>query len=328
MRLLLKPIITCFVILYIAQVFAQDSAHSTFHLGFINPLSTNGKKSGKISNSFSLHFLGGVSKNEENFSIAGLYNFANGSFNGVQVAGLLNYSKQKSNGFLLSGLASITKADYKGIQLSGLYNESNNFNGLQYAGIINYSNNVNGIQLSGLVNIAKNVNGLQIGILNIANNNNYPIGLINIIKRGTKNISINYDYLENTTIQFNSGGKKLYGIIGIGYNNKVNKKVGIIGQGYRLPISKVFKLNNELIFNTILKDFNTESSKILRFNLKPSLSFSKLLSLEIALVVDYLIIKQNDDKILIKENKLGSPSNILNPKQLQVGFMFGISCEL
>lgn len=142
---------------------AQDK-YTTFHLSFVPPLSTNGIKAYEYSNGASLNLLAGISRNEENFSFAGLSNVITNDAKGFQFAGLSNFIGNNGGGMLFSGLANITKGSYSGFQ---------------FAGLINIAKNINGFQFAGLINKAKNVNGVQFaGIINIAENSDFPIGLI------------------------------------------------------------------------------------------------------------------------------------------------------
>lgn len=75
------------------------------------------------------------------------------------------------------------------------------------------ADDVNGVQFSSLVNKARKVNGVQFATLvNIADESDFPVGLVNIIKKGERGISVTYDLLGNTLLSFRSGGKYTYGI--------------------------------------------------------------------------------------------------------------------
>ncbi len=65
------------------------------------------------------------------------------------------------------------------------------------------ADDVNGVQFSSLVNKARKVNGVQFATLvNIADESDFPVGLVNIIKKGERGISVTYDLLGNTLLSF------------------------------------------------------------------------------------------------------------------------------
>ena len=185
-------------------------------------------------------------------------------FQGFQLSGLLNMAN-KTEGFQISGLGNIAKADMEGFQLSGLINTAKHVDGSQMGGLMNISldvegfqisslvntaKNVEGFQLSGFINVAKDVNGFQIaGLMNIADNNEYPLGLINIIKNnGEMSLGVSYDEIGSTVLSFRSGGRILYGIVGIGFNHKFdNDMVVEAGLGWHIPVSSRFRVNCELM---------------------------------------------------------------------------------
>lgn len=228
---------------------AQDK-HTTFHLSFFPPLSTNGIKAYEYTNGASFSLLTGISKNEENFSFAVLSNVITNDAKGFQFAGLSNFIGNNGKGMLFSGLANITRGSYCGFQFAGLGNiVKNDVTGFQFAGLINIAKNVNGFQFAGLINKAKNVNGVQFaGLINIAENSDYPIGLINIIKNGEKGIAITYNETGSVMATFRSGGRVTYGIIGVGYNHKTSGRSYATEAGFGVHINCLswFRINNEL----------------------------------------------------------------------------------
>lgn len=180
--------------------------------------------------------------------LAGFGNFSRGNVKGAQLAGFGNMAREV-NGAQLAGFFNIA-ASVKGYQLAGFMNLSKkNVSCTQFAGFINKASDVNGSQFAGFINIAKKVKGIQgAGFINIADSSDYPIGIINLIKKGEKAISITTDETSSTMLSFRSGGKVLYGIIGIGYNFKNKDEVYAmeIGFGAHWFQSSSFRLNTEL----------------------------------------------------------------------------------
>ena len=237
----------------------------------------------KNEEKFTFGGLANIIKNNANgFQLAGLSNVIGNSANGIQIAGLSNTIVNSGNGILLSGVLNTSK-NYNGMQITGALNVASTLNGFQVGGVCNVAkttngfqiggvgniaettngfqiggvgniaNNVNGFQIAGVFNKAENVNGFQIaGILNIANRSDYPIGLINIIKEGEKGIGLSYNEIGSTILSFRSGGKVMYGIIGLGYNYRSISKESVVvegGIGAHINCTPSFRINTELISN-------------------------------------------------------------------------------
>src|SRR5690606_21146361 len=100
------------------------------------------------------------------------------------------------------GISNITRKDAGTLQLAGLANIAR--------GKVRH-------QISGLFNKAGTVEGKQIGLLNIAGSSAYPIGLVNLVKDGKKSFTVGVDESSFAHITFRSGGRKLYGLIGLAY---------------------------------------------------------------------------------------------------------------
>jgi hypothetical protein len=124
----------------------------------------------------------------------------------------------------------------------------NSANAVQVAGFINKSGDVN-TQAAGFINIARKVKGVQVaGFINIAESSDYPIGILNFIKHGEKSIGVSLDETRTALASFRSGGRLMYGIIGVGYNLE-NKKSSLYaweaGVGGHITISSLFRINTE-----------------------------------------------------------------------------------
>ncbi|MFC3199984.1 hypothetical protein ACFOET_20355 [Parapedobacter deserti] len=228
---------------------ALSQEHSPAHVGIVYPLSTHGTKAGRFTNAFSLHALWGLSGGEKGLGLygvggmvkgnvtglqaAGGFNHATGGLRGAQLSGVLNQVHYADAGAQLAGVLNLSRgsipAQLAGVlnksggavvfQAAGVANVADSAKAAQLAGVINIANDVRGSQIAGLVNKAGNVSGVQLaGLLNIADSSDYPIGIINIIKNGEKRISVSTDENLSTLVSFRSGGRKLYGIIGLGAN--------------------------------------------------------------------------------------------------------------
>ncbi len=290
---------------------AQDnvSKHALFHFSFAPPLSTNGIKANEYSNAASFSLLVGLSKNEEHFSFAGLANVISNDASGFQFAGLSSVIGNNGKGMLFSGLANITR---------------NSYHGFQFAGVVNYAKEINGFQFAGVVNIAQKVNGVQLGLLNIAEENDCPIGIINIVKKNREmGVALTYDFLGNSTISFRSGAKYTYGIFGVGYNHKTkgNKLVQEAGVGNHIICCKWFQINNELKVITIGSMSENPAFNV-GYSLLPSIKIRKHYNLFGGVSPNYLTSKNDID--LFPKNKVWKNYTAKRLQQVYIGYQIGI----
>lgn len=248
---------------------AQNKIPGKIHVGLIYPLSTNGTHAPKDTNNLSIHLLAGVSASENGPAFAGLANVIRNNSKGAQFAGFGNMTMGDLNGAQFAGFINTAK-EVKGLQIAGFINTADAVNGAQFAGFINHTKknvsssqvagfmnkaeNVDAAQIAGFINIAKKVKGAQIaGFINIADSSDYPIGIVNIIRNGEKSIGISTDETLSTMLSFRSGGKKLYGILGIGYNFRNDREVYAMeaGLGAHFFPSAAFRLNTEILAGSI-----------------------------------------------------------------------------
>ncbi len=211
-----------------------------------------------------LQFAGltNIGQNILGFQFAGIANVTQ-NITGIQISGLANATSETMEGFQFSGLVN-TSEIVTGLQIAGLGNISENVHGFQFAGLGNITGNIKGVQIGGLGNISKMVTGFQFGglfnkagsvsgvqfagLLNIADHSDYPIGLLNLIKDGEKSIGVTFDELQNITIGFRSGGKVMYGVLGVGYCLKSSENLMAFegGFGAHFNIVPKFRINAEL----------------------------------------------------------------------------------
>lgn len=223
--------------------------------------------------------------NADGFQAAGFANYIHNEAKGFQAAGFANITG-RSEGLQAAGFANINTGNMRGVQLGGFANLAKKANGLQGAGFINIAEKVQGTQaagfgnvagdvtgvqasgyfnkagnvhtqISGFLNIAKNVKGAQIsGFINIADSCDFPIGFINISRKGEKYLGLTVDDYLTSMITFRSGGKYLYGIVGAGANFSYDDPAYALeaGIGAHIPLAKHFRLNLEMS-STSLSDF-------------------------------------------------------------------------
>lgn len=269
----------CFVLFIVTGFFsmvslAQSVKKSNVHIGLIYPISTNGTNAAQYSNHLSLHALVGVSRSETGFAAAGFglvildsakgvqaagyFNHIGKSASGAQLAGFVNHIRNEANGLTAAGFLNVIGTG-NSTQLAGFGNLSlrgGNGNGVQLAGFINTAGDVH-TQIAGFINVAKKVRGIQLsGFINIADSSEYPIGIVNIIKNGEKSLSVSIDETTTTLLSFRSGGRRLYGILGVGYNFKGTNPLYALeaGIGAHFPVSKNFLINTEAV-HVNLSDF-------------------------------------------------------------------------
>jgi hypothetical protein len=247
--------------------------HSPVHIGLVYPISTNGVQAPSYSNSLSLHAFGGVSGAETGVALAGVALVIMDSSSGLQASGFANYFHHNAGGTQLAGFMNIVRDSAAGVQAAGFMNATGSSKGVSMAGFINISwtagtqiggfMNISGdvrTQVGGFMNIARKVKGVQFaGFLNLADSSEYPIGLVNIIRNGERAISLSTDETLTSLVSLRSGSRKLYGIVGVGYNGKDKKDLYAweAGLGAHFNIVRDLRLNTELV-SIGLTDFKSE----------------------------------------------------------------------
>lgn len=208
--------------------------------------------------------------------VGGFFNAAFDTVKGAQVAGFINIAKsanQQTAGF-------INISEYiKGMQLAGFINITEYIEGMQLAGFINIAEKVKGMQLAGFINIAEKVKGVQFaGFINIADSSDCPIGLINIIGDGDASLGVSIDDIGTTIISLRSGGRILYGLVGIGNNalatNDKNMYAVEAGLGAHIPISKHFRIHGEISQMT-MSDLTSDRFHDNALRLMPAVRFGR-----------------------------------------------------
>lgn len=324
-----RIVLTAVLTTTIFSLFAQEN--SPAHVGIIYPLSTHGGKAAEYTNNVSLHAIAGLSGGEKDLALygvagiirgnatglqaAGIINQVSGTLQGLQLAGVVNLSQQASKGVQMAGVfnrsigstlaqfAGISNVAHhaNGLQIAGVGNLSQRVNGIQMAGVFNTATDVHGAQLAGVVNKAKHVKGIQFGILNIADSSNYPLGLINLVKNGEKSIGVETDEDLSTFVNFRSGGRVLYGILGIGFNPQYERiRYGVeAGIGAKLLSTQNFRLVTEI--NSItLSDLNGNYFSKNGLRILPAIKIAKNVYLYGGPSFNYINTDNKDGKQLVK----------------------------
>ena len=258
--------------------------------------------------------------------IGGISNFTKDSNIGLQIGGIANYSGS-TKGLMLGGIANITKDSNIGLQIGGIVNYSGSAKGLMLGGISNISGDFTGFQFAGVMNVAKNVKGVQFAsIINIADDSDFPIAFINIIKNGKMGVSLSYDILNNTVLSFRSGGKYTYGILGVGYNAKVNdgsKIMAEAGYGIHIPVNHLFEINNE--FKATSVGFsNDKTCYNFAYLLAPSVTFWNHYNIFGGVSFNYLNSDYEDSNDLLPKKYLWSKDTNDNAQRMYIGYQIGL----
>jgi hypothetical protein len=207
-------------------------------------------------------------------AISGFMNSVQKTSHGVMVAGFLNQAGEMQHGYQFAGFANFgRKSDSASVQVSGFMNHTDSVSvaatgfinshrsaKVQVGGFMNLAQDAH-VQVAGFMNVAKKVKGVQVaGLLNIADSSDYSIALINIVKHGEKQISLSIDETSNTILSFKSGGRVLYGILGVGYNFRNDSATRYAfqgGIGAHLYMNSHFRINVEAVHTS-----NTDFHKV------------------------------------------------------------------
>jgi len=242
-------------------------AYSPYQVSLTPGLSSHGMYNSQVINHFSLNLLGGYTAGIQGVELGGIFNIDRNNAGFLQAAGVFNVVGGNLKGIQLAGIYNQVLNNTSGIQIAGLYNKSNNLvsgmqlsmignsadtsRGLQLTGLINYSK-IAGSQFSGLLNIAKKVHGFQFSPVNIADSSDYPIGIINLIKNGQKSLALSYDDSKFMHLDFRSGGRVLYGLLGTGFStvNGPYKYAIDLGLGAHIIKYQQFTIDGEFDLQT------------------------------------------------------------------------------
>ncbi|WPR77167.1 hypothetical protein [Algoriphagus sp. NG3] len=260
--------------------------------------------------------------------VAGVFNLVGGSSQGIQVGGIYNSVYKNVQGLQIGGIYNHVKGDVNGLQIGGIVNRVNNAADLQIAGVVNHAKLSNhfqlagianntlesagfqlaGIsnivgdtvkhQLSGIINRAKKVNGFQISLINIAQENDYAIGLLNFIRNGEMNLSLAIDESSFTHLTLRSGGRKMYGILGVAYNLRaIDTPIGLeAGLGIHLLTNHKFSLDTEFVSLTGT-DFQEASNQLQSFRLLSGYRFGNHLRIFAGPSLNFAVLDMGQENV-------------------------------
>ena len=212
------------------------------------------------------------------FQFGGLLNVAD-DIDGFQFGGLANIVKYDVEGYQFGGLVNVTRS-VEGFQFGGLGNVTDDVEGFQFGGLGNVTGDVDGFQFGGLFNVASGVRGVQFaGLVNVAWQSDYPIGLVNIIRDGEMSVGAGYNEIGTASVTFRSGGRVLYGILGGGFNHRIERRrdaLSIVGgYGAHINIAPWFRINNEITCESIdIADVDSDTFKT-GYSLLPAFRFGR-----------------------------------------------------
>ncbi|HEY9003707.1 MAG TPA: carboxypeptidase-like regulatory domain-containing protein [Mucilaginibacter sp.] len=273
-------------------------AFSPYQVSLTPGLSSHGMYSSQVANNVSINMLGGYTAGAQGVEIGGLFNIDRWDAGFLQAAGLFNVIGGKMNG----------------IQVAGIFNQVlDKTSGIQVAGISNYANEVKGLQFAGIYNVAKKVKGVQLaGLVNVADSSDYPIAPINFIKNGHKSLSLSYDELHYAHLDFRSGGRVLYGLIGAGYNVDYSGKYAFdIGFGAYFLHRSSFTLDGEYGYEA-LTSFKKDPDQISSFRLLAGLNLTKRVRLFVGPTINLASYTASEPLVIHgwKVNTYGSGDDI------------------
>lgn len=247
----------------ISSVVKQDAKGMQF-AGFSNHISNR-------ADGFTFAGFMNTYSKARGMQFAGFTNIASGHVEGAQISGFMNKAADV-DGAQIAGFSNIAR-NVIGPQFAGFSNISGDIKGSQFAGFTNKAADVKGSQFAGFINVAKKVDGLQVaGFINVADSSDYPLGFINLIRKGEKSIGFSIDENETGLVSFRSGGRVLYGIIAAGYNFRNKEEVYAFeaGLGAHILNSEVFRINTE-ISTLMLESFHKGEYFKTSFRFMPSL---------------------------------------------------------
>lgn len=339
----MKNVLSTLLLIFCLNLTAQtdETKKSSVHISLFPPLSTHGTQASRYTNDFSFHIISGISRNENGLTFAGVSNLIMNDAKGFQFAGVFNYTGHDTHGLQFSGVTNIVRNNSSGFQMAGVMNLTQEMNGMLFAGVMNKSEHTKGFQFAGVGNIAADINGMQFSsifnkarkvngmqfaaILNIAEESDYPVGLVNIIKNGEMGIGISYNETGSTMLSFRSGGRVLYGIVGIGYNHEARKARYVTegGFGAHIPVVSRFRVNTELVaahISSFTDDHNLHASlKIL-----PAFRILPHLEIFAGPGINFLTTDDVNNRSLFPNHSLWKKYKTNRLSQLYLGYTVGI----
>jgi hypothetical protein len=322
-------------------------ADRTFQVSLSPGLSTHGKLSAQVVNSFSVNVIGGYTagvngaelggafninkKDVKYFQAAGLLNITGGSVTGAQLAGLHNHVLGSIEGMQASGFSNFVKGNVTGVQLAPVYNHvSGSFTGLQASNFGNFlKGNLRGAQISNVMNVAydsvfgmqasnllnfahKQMNGVQVSAIgNFANremNGAQLSGIFNYAKK-LRGVQIALVNVADTSAGYSIG---LINIVFKGYHKLA------LSTNEVMRFNAAFKTGNSKLYSILLMGFdekrlNTDTNHLVSvgYGLGHEFSLGKWFSINPEFTTQYLYLGDWHN------------TNVLNKFHLQFNVKFG-----
>jgi len=285
-----------------------------------------------------------VGGNTYGLQLAGVYNQVLDNASGLQAAGIVNRAQKFTGGVQLAGVGNTTNYA-SGVQIAGVFNNANTLNGVQFSGLMNFTGSAKGLQLTGLINsshkkigtqiagvanIASKVNGVQFAALfNVADSSDYPIALINFIKNGKKTLAVSTDEFLFTHIDFRSGGRVFYGLIGGGYQfaNKPARYIIDFGFGAHIKNGTHFTTDAEFVYGNTFGAKNN-AYKVNAFKLLPGYKLNHTLQLFVGPSFNITFFDRENNNLNIPGWELGRHIGDPNIMVTHIGITGGLQIIL
>jgi len=247
-------------------------AYNPYQISLTPGLSSQGFFNSQVVNQLSLNIVGGHTAGVNGVEVGGVFNINQQQARYFQAAGLFNLVGNGMQGVQVAGVSNIVLGHTQGLQVAGVNNRAGNVSGAQLSGVFNVAREVRGVQVSSVINIASKIKGVQIAaLINIADSSDYPIGLVNLIRNGTKNIALEVDESSATKIVFRSGGRRLYGLVGGGYRFGAGSMPYVLEAGIGIHIWRTPRLGLDAeLVSGISPDFKTTPDQQASFRLLPA----------------------------------------------------------
>jgi hypothetical protein len=164
-----------------------------------------------------------------------------GDVYGGQVSGGANVCAGWLRGLQMAGGANIGR-DLSGAQVSGGANLlTGRVDGLQLAGGVNFTTELYGAQIAP-VNIVTHGRGLQLGVVNIADDIDVPIGIVNIVRNGQFHVSAWTSEAAVVSLGLKTGSRRIYSVVSLGLHPEGDSSLllGGLGIGGSIPLNRFF----------------------------------------------------------------------------------------
>jgi hypothetical protein len=141
----------------------------------------------------------------------------------------------------LAGGANVSQ-DFTGAQVSGGANLVNGrAEGLQLTGGVNFAREFRGAQVAP-VNVTEEGRGLQLGVVNIADDVDVPVGVVNIVRTGQFHVNVWTSEAAVVNLGLQTGSRHIYSIINLGLHPDGDSSLLIAGLGIggHIPLNRFF----------------------------------------------------------------------------------------